>query len=187
MNKIVLVDMDGVIAEFDQAWIKAYYSYYPEKTLPINKSKCGCYFEHPVWSDPTTNLEMYKVLYNYLNLFYILDPIPNALRSIKEMEKCGYTIFFCSHPTVENSTCASDKYEWLKKHFGLEYAKKLILTQDKTVIYGDYLIDDKVIIDGVNKNPSWKHLLFKTPYNSCICGYLHDKNLFTWENWKDFF
>jgi 5'-nucleotidase len=70
-----------------------------------------------------------------------------------------------SSPSVNSETCHSDKSKWLKEHMGEKWARKLILTKDKTVIIGDYLIDDRIDITGVIKAPAWKHIIFTQPYN----------------------
>lgn len=40
------------------------------------------------------------------------------------------------------------QYAWIEKHFGHDFLEKVILTRDKTLIAGDFLIDDKPDIQG---------------------------------------
>jgi hypothetical protein len=42
------------------------------------------------------------------------------------------------------------------------------------------LIDDKPEITGVEKEPTWEHILYDRPYNRGI-----NKRRITWGNWKD--
>jgi len=36
-----------------------------------------------------------------------------------------------------------EKYHWVEKYFERDFTKRLVLTKDKTIIHGDFLIDDK--------------------------------------------
>lgn len=58
----------------------------------------------------------------------------------------------------------------------------LFLTNDKTIVKGDILIDDKPEPIGLEK-PEWEHIIFDQPYNR----YIKDKRRINCFNWKSIF
>jgi 5'-nucleotidase len=44
--------------------------------------------------------------------------------------------------------CTVEKYDWVAKHLGEAWFKRLIITMDKTSVQGDMLIDDKPAVKG---------------------------------------
>lgn len=62
------------------------------------------------------------------------------------------------------------KFQWVEEYFGRSWIDKLILTRDKTVVYGNLLIDDKPKISGALNSPTWDHVLFRACHNSLIKG-----------------
>lgn len=40
------------------------------------------------------------------------------------------------------------QYAWVEKHFGPEFLERIVLTQDKTVVSADLLIDDRPDVTG---------------------------------------
>jgi 5'-nucleotidase len=109
-----------------------------------------------------------------------LDPIPNALESLVKMQEKGHQVYICTSPLSESASCYTEKYEWVLKHLGKDWARRLIITKDKTLVYGDILIDDKPEIKGLVK-PSWEHILYTQPYNQNV----NHKRRLTWqEDWE---
>ena len=62
----------------------------------------------------------------------------------------------------------------------MDWIKKLIITSDKTIVDGNYLIDDKPIITGTNPNPTWEQIYYTKSYNKNKKG----KRRLTWNSWK---
>lgn len=75
------------------------------------------------------------------DFFFKLQPIPGSQAAIFELEKRGFDIWILSQPLAGLPESYSDKAAWIQKHFPSLY-KKIILTQDKGLLLGDYLIDD---------------------------------------------
>lgn len=115
------------------------------------------------------------------SFFLNLQPIPGAKYAIRELEYRGYDVWILTQPLAGHPECYYDKALWIQKHFPQLY-NKLILTQDKGMLIGDYLIDDNkvkwqekfeknggkfihFVYGGYNKensgNPEelWKHIL----------------------------
>jgi 5'(3')-deoxyribonucleotidase len=73
--------------------------------------------------------------------FLNLKPLPGAQGAVFELQKLGYNIYFLSQPLAECPESYIDKVKWISIHFPQLY-NKIILTQDKGLCLGDYLIDD---------------------------------------------
>lgn len=118
---------------------------------------------------------------NLPNFYRELEPYEGAVEAVKEAASMGHEIFFLSAPWVTNPTGASDKYAWVEEHFGLDMAKKLILSRDKTIVAGDVLFDDKHPIP--NKHlATWTQVYVDAPYNRDQTG--HRIMDWTTDQWK---
>lgn len=106
------------------------------------------------------------------------EPIPGSLEALENLAKNG-DVFLASSPLTGNPTCADEKLDWTQKYLGRDWRKKVILSKDKTLIYGDILIDDKPEITGLRK-PSWEHMLYTQPWNK----HLINRKRLNWNNYK---
>lgn len=88
-----------------------------------------------------------------------LEPIPGAKRALKDALRAGHDVRIVSSPFISNPTCASDKLDWIVRHYGSHWGSRLVLTNDKTIVRGDILVDDKPEISG-SMDPSWMHVVF---------------------------
>jgi len=94
------------------------------------------------------------------------------------MVKAGHDVRIVTSPWVSNPTCASDKLNWVVKHYGSHWGPRVIITADKTLVRGDILIDDKPEIHGAAE-PEWEHVIFDQPYNRDI----DKKRITDWSIW----
>ena len=118
-KKIVYVDMDGVICDFESAFPKL---------------------------DPLV-LEHYRGQEDKIpGLFALMDPIPGAIAAVTELTGLFDTYILSTVPWG-NTSGASQKIEWIQRHFGHERGsplwKRVILSHHKQLNRGDYLIDDR--------------------------------------------
>jgi 5'(3')-deoxyribonucleotidase len=114
-KKIVYIDMDGVIVDFESG---------------IEKLK-------------KEDLILYKE--NYSKAPYIFSkmlPIPGAIDAVKKLSE-KFDVYILSSPGWGNASAWSDKYEWINKYLP-EMRKRLILSSQKHLNCGDYLIDDRL-------------------------------------------
>ena len=100
--------------------------------------------------------------------------------ALTEMKEKGHIVFLCTSPLTEYTNCILEKYQWVDEHLGFDWTKKIIITKDKTLVRGDYLIDDNPNPKGALA-PAWEHIIYDFPYNREI----KDKRRLTWENWKE--
>ncbi|MAZ88684.1 MAG: hypothetical protein CL693_13680 [Cellvibrionaceae bacterium] len=75
-------------------------------------------------------------------LFEGLAPITGAIDGYRTLEEMGFDVWVLSAPSYMNPLCYTEKRLWIEKHLGLNTCKKLILSIDKSLLIGDYLIDD---------------------------------------------
>lgn len=105
-------------------------------------------------------------------IFSLMDPMPSAIDSFQILAN-NFDTYILSTAPWENHTAWSDKVNWVKKYLGAPAYKRLILSHNKHLNAGDYLIDDRLkngadrfkgehIHFGTEKFPDWKS----------VCAYL---------------
>ncbi|XP_075627097.1 5'(3')-deoxyribonucleotidase, cytosolic type isoform X3 [Balearica regulorum gibbericeps] len=159
----VLVDMDGVLADFEGAVLRDFRARFPGEP----RAKVASIYESP-------------------GFFLGLDPIPGALEAMQEMIRMQDTeVFICTSPLQKYEHCIVEKYKWVEKHLGPEFVERIILTRDKTVVSADLLFDDKDTIRGAELNPSWEHILFTCCHNRHVQLQAPRRRLLSWaDDWK---
>ncbi len=170
-KKIILIDIDDVIADFEKAIVEKV----KENNWEFEKN-IGMYTQIKDDND-------YKKKFSIIqekNFFLDFEPIKNSVKYVKEIiADKNFEVFFCSAPTSFYKNFVLEKYLWIEKYFGFEMTKKIILTRDKTLIKADYLIDDNPEIEGLKK-PEWEQIFFTQSYNKNYAGKRIDK----WEDLK---
>lgn len=89
------------------------------------------------WHHPETN----KFPQSNWGFFANLDPIEGGIETVKELME-HFDVWILTSPSVLNPLCYTEKRIWIEKYFGLEFCNKLIICPDKSLLKGDYLIDD---------------------------------------------
>lgn len=161
----ILVDMDNVIANFDK------------RIADMHNEKYGTNFTADnIW----TNIPRHGLSQKYNSgrhefqhqegFFNTLEPINGFQSTLKRWrDEYGWKIFFCSSPSIRSPTCHSDKSQWLRNYLDDDFARHLILTKDKTVVFGDILIDDRPNVENHGEiNPSWTQILFENAYTQDV-------------------
>jgi hypothetical protein len=115
-KKIVYFDMDGVLVNFQSG---------------IDQ------LNH-------VDLELYKGNYDKVpNIFSTMKPNLDMISLWEQMVNDErYDCYILSTSPWYNATAASDKVEWVKKHIPSAF-KRVILSHNKHLNIGDYLIDDR--------------------------------------------
>lgn len=160
---IILVDMDGVLAELEGYFLQQFRTKWPDKPfVPIKDRRTFLLNDEDIYSQE----DVYEIL-DAPRFFLDLPPIEGAVEALKEMANMdGISVFICTTPWLKTYRCSTvEKYEWVEKHMGGEWLRRMILTVDKTIIKGDILIDDNHFITGIEKKPTWEHVLFSAGHN----------------------
>lgn len=175
-KKIILVDMDGVLADFEARFLEIWKKKFPHHPhVPLEKRETFYLME----SYPGGLEKDIDSIYTAPGFFQNLGVISGGKEALAEMQGLGHDVFICTSPISKYENCVLEKYDWVAKNLGYEWTKKMILTKDKTLVYGDILIDDKPEQIGLT-TPTWKHVLFDAPYNKHIKTELR----ITWKNWE---
>lgn len=93
-----------------------------------------------VTRDPVTGVIREHMMWDP-DFFLNLKPLAGAQGAVFELEKMGYDVYILSQPLAECPESYTDKAKSIQTHFPQLY-KKIILTQNKGLCLGDYLIDD---------------------------------------------
>lgn len=101
--------------------------------------------------------------FSHDGFFLSLDPIVDALDTYKALESM-YEVWILTRPSVMNPNSYLEKRLWVEKHLGLNRCERLILAPNKSLLIGEYLIDDNIhdgfigehIHFGTDRFPDWK-------------------------------
>lgn len=182
----VLVDMDGVIADFEGGFLKKYKESFPNEPFLSLEDRRG-FWVSTQYGDMRSDLcEKAISIWESQHFFMDLEPLPGGVEAVKEMSKMENTdVFICTSPIKHYGHCPYEKYAWVEQHLGSEFLEQVILTRDKTIVTGDILIDDKPDILGVESNPSWEHVLFTACHNKHLPPNPSQRRLQSWaDDWR---
>ena len=114
MKKILYIDMDNVLVDFTSAFPK---------------------LEEEVYLQ-------YKDKDDIPGIFALMDPVKDAIESIEFLAQ-HFEVYILSTAPWENPSAWHDKLLWIKKHLPEIGYKRLILSHNKQLNFGDYIIDDR--------------------------------------------
>lgn len=116
MKKILYLDMDNVLVDFPSA--------FPHFVDDILREYEGRLDEIP-------------------GIFSYMEPLMGAMDAYTELVNLFDTYILSTAPW-ENPTAWSDKLNWVKKYLGNPAHKRLILSHNKNLNAGDFLVDDRL-------------------------------------------
>ena len=147
-KKILYVDMDNVLVDFPAA---------------IDKL------------DVETLAKYENRLDEVPGIFSRMPPMEEAIESYAQLSEWFDTYILSTAPW-ENQSAWSDKLNWVRKYLEDPAYKRLILSHNKHLNYGDYLIDDRPNNGAENFQGEWIHFgqeLF--PNWPAVMDYLKDR------------
>ncbi|XP_041063354.1 5'(3')-deoxyribonucleotidase, mitochondrial-like isoform X2 [Carcharodon carcharias] len=182
----VLVDMDGVLADFEGGFLQKFRDTYPKDPFIELQDRRGFWVSAQYGELHPDLCEKAISIWESKNFFIELEPIPGAVEAVKEMANLKDTdVFICTSPIKKYNYCPYEKYAWVEKHFGKEFLELIVLTRDKTLVTGNLLIDDKPDISGVEPYPKWEHILFSACHNMHEQLRPPKRRLHSWaDDWK---
>ncbi|MFM7067607.1 MAG: 5' nucleotidase, NT5C type [Gammaproteobacteria bacterium] len=173
---LVLVDQDNVLADFDLAFSDRWRECFP--AIPFVGPAARRAF-NPVDDLPVEYREAGVELYSSAGFFLGIPPIEGAQAAVHAMLELGWDVRICTSPITRYRHCVAEKFAWVEEHLGSAWVQRIVLTSDKTLVHGDWLIDDKPIING-SRAPSWRHALFDSAHNRHIAF----STRISWRNWR---
>jgi len=138
-KKIVYIDMDGVLVDLQSDiddWLKTH-------------------------SDE--DVAKYKDNHDLIpGIFRNPKPIWGAISAVKKLHESGkYELIVATTAPWDCPESNTDKRYWIEKYFGDLFKKQMIITHRKDLLYGDYLIDDRL----ANGSEHFKGELLHFGYN----------------------
>jgi 5'-nucleotidase len=174
---VILVDQDGVLADWGRGYGLSLDRFGPAAARIPRHADQRSFNLH---LDRTPHeIDIIGRVMVEPGFYATLDPIPGAVEALHAMLAAGHDVRVVTSPWVENPSCASDKLDWLWRHLGRAWADRAVITSDKTLVRGDYLIDDKPEVTG-SQEPTWEHVLFDQPYNQGLT----QRRITNWSEWE---
>ncbi|MDW8260400.1 MAG: 5'-3'-deoxyribonucleotidase [Gammaproteobacteria bacterium] len=173
---LVLVDQDNVLADFDAAFRARWNERYPQAPFVSAERRRSW---NPVDDLPAEYRAAGVALYSAQGFFRSLAPIAGAVPALQAMLELGWNVRICTAPIIAYHHCVREKFEWVEEHLGADWVRRIVLTADKTVVHGDWLIDDQPRVHG-SRTPSWRHALFDRPHNR----HVPFAPRIDWHNWR---
>lgn len=112
-KEIIYVDMDGVLCDYYDSFITELYK---NPSQPFPQSRWGFFID--------------------------LNPIEGAIEAINKL-KVDYDVWILTRPSMKNIHSYSEKAYWIQKYLGYDMLEKTIMSPNKSLLIGDYLIDDQ--------------------------------------------
>ncbi len=122
MKKIIYIDIDDTLADWSDGMEKA------KKANP--------------------NMSFPQAEYGF---YSGLTPIEGGVEAVRWLlSSTFFEPFILTAPSVMNPMSYTEKRVWVERYLGMKMVEKLIISPDKSLLKGDYLIDDKLVGRGQN-------------------------------------
>ena len=169
----LLIDMDGVLADLYGSWVRAIC----DEIKPIDFSDWKTWEPH---KDLGVSEDMYKII-ERSGFFTDLKPLPNAI----EVAEALWVKYDCRIVSAASykADVVREKVRWLEEYFPFVNKRQLVFTKDKSIVSGDYLLDDGP--HNIEDFPAGK-ILFDQPFNRDI-DFPINLRVFNWYQVADFF
>lgn len=157
--KLILLDQDGVLADFEQGvrqlWLQTF-----QQPFPMQQRR-HFYLRQDI--APQFHQQLSQI-YATKGFFAALPPLAGGIAAAKRLLAAGHDVRICTSPIQKYRYCVTEKFDWVGEHLGEDWVNRIILAKDKTWVRGDILIDDKPQITG-SLLPQWQHWIYDQPYN----------------------
>jgi 5'(3')-deoxyribonucleotidase len=111
----------------------------PKKIVYIDMDNTVADFYKSARHEKDSHVEEYKMWNRHF--FLDLEPIPGAQGAIFNLERMGFDVYILTQPLVGCPESYTDKVLWVQRYMPT-LASKIVMTQNKGLNIGDYLIDD---------------------------------------------
>lgn len=131
---IICVDVDETIAKLHEVWLDRYNKKYDDDLQTDDVTD----WEIHRFVKPECNFDIYRML-ECDDMYDEVQPVPGALETVEWIRGRGHRVVFVSS-TVRQTFDA--KLDWLGRHGFTDKRKDFVAARDKSLVRGDFLIDD---------------------------------------------
>ena len=168
-KKVILLDIDDTINQFNTAFWALHEEVYDEKIDPETVN---------TWDLANFSSQGNHVygLFKHPGLFRYIEPKNGAVEFVEQLNE-KYDVYFVTDSPPGTSHCdgdvpyanqADDKRKWVREHFPFIDKSKIIICANKWMILGDVLIDDKPDTFYAFQKRKRNIILMDAPHNRSI-------------------
>jgi 5'(3')-deoxyribonucleotidase len=175
---IVYIDMDGVVVNLIEEWLRRYRLETGEEVYPADIR---------TW-DTHNHVSVGKEIYDYLSdpgVWFAAPPYPGAIPAISSLLADGHKVYLATTPWWTNDKCYTEKLAWVDRWLPEIGRRNIIFLADKSCLHGNVLVDDKPEnLDGFAGLP----ILFERPWNKKLANAIrlvHPPTVFVARSWKE--
>ncbi len=132
--KRLIIDMDDVLADATGQFINYY-----EKEYGMLVTRESLNFKDEMDRFPDHNEAVYQFTFRK-NFFRTMAVKENSQEVVRKLNQ-SYEVFIVSS-AMEFPNSLPEKLEWLQEHFSFLHWKQFVFCGSKTIVHGDYMIDD---------------------------------------------
>jgi 5'(3')-deoxyribonucleotidase len=173
MNKLtIIVDLDSTLNNFDEA-LAAEYSKRTGNNITAK--------DFVEWDLEPQFGKTIMDIFHEPGFFLSLDPLPNSVAVVNDWIELGHKVVVATTPPRNSVTAGWEKRKWTAQHFPMIKQQNIVLVEQKSLLLGDVLIDDKM-----------QNCLDFLPRLSLLRLRAHNINdirwrdgLFQWSDWND--
>lgn len=181
----ILVDLDGVLADFE----KKRHDVLVSRGVPaVPPAEVFDFYATRSYTERfgAAHARMARDVAAEPGFFESMDPVPGALEGVDRLLRMGHDVRICSKPLEAHPRCAEEKRAWVRRYLGAWWEQRAIITPRKSDYSADALIDDRPDLRDYMRRrgepePVWAHVLFAQPWNADSTS-----QDFRMVNWSDF-
>ncbi|MEJ1273016.1 5'3'-nucleotidase mitochondrial [Cricetulus griseus] len=161
----VLVDMDGVLADFEGGFLRKFRARFPDLPFVALEDRRGFWVSEQYGRLQPGLSEKAVSIWESKDFFFELEPLPGAVEAVKQMANLQNTdVFICTSPIKMIKYCPYEK----KLHLGPSLWTEVLLPST-----------------GAEPHPSWEHILFTSCHNHHLQLKPPRRRLHSWaDDWK---
>jgi 5'-nucleotidase len=180
VGKVILVDLDGVLADFDREFLSRWRERHPDEVY-YELADRTTFYVHEQYG-PKLHAKV-RAITSEMGFFRNLPPVEDGIAVLVQLVEWGHDVVICTSPMSSTQTCHQEKFDWVLEHLGPQFARNMMIVKDKTMVRGDFLIDDRPEFKG-KYEPVWEHILFHQPYNTSV---QNRRRIMNWLDALEFF
>lgn len=152
MKQTVLLDIDGVIANFRKLYVDCCNE--ANKTqYTVKDTGSEWFFARSMRLSREQQRKTWKAIDDPGRAKQI-EPLPGAVAGVYELLRVA-NVYFVSAPVPTSPTWTYDRANWLSDVLGINAREHLVFTSQKHLVQGNILVDDKpeAVLEWLRANP----------------------------------